>query len=286
MTLRTILVPVRGDGKGEGILDHALSLAKRHNAHLEVVHCRPRPGDMIPYGVIVPSSLRETINTSAKALADEEEGRMRKLFADYCAKRGVEEVDAFPWPADRVTATWREVMGKQATVVGLRGRLADLIVVARPDRDQNLGLNTLQAALLESGKLVLMCPPQPVASVGARIAVAWNGSREAARAMTAALPVLCKADSVAILASTDRELPVSAADAKTYLEAHGVSASVQGFKRGSESVPRLLLETAKKSGADCLLMGAYGQSRQLEMILGGVTQHVVDYGDLPVLFMR
>ncbi|HEY9548697.1 MAG TPA: universal stress protein, partial [Kiloniellaceae bacterium] len=133
MTLRTILVPVRGDGKGEGILDHALSLAKRHNAHLEVVHCRPRPGDMIPYGVLVPSSLRETINTSAKLLADEEEGRMRKLFDDYCAKRGVEAVDSFPWPTDRVTATWREVMGKQATVVGLRGRLADVIAVARPD---------------------------------------------------------------------------------------------------------------------------------------------------------
>src|SRR3546814_7058184 len=75
---------------------------------------------MIPYGVVVPSSLRETINTSAKLLADEEEGRMRKLFDDYCAARGVEAVDSFPWPTDRVTAAWREVMGRQATVVGLR----------------------------------------------------------------------------------------------------------------------------------------------------------------------
>src|SRR3546814_4688819 len=82
---------------------------------------------MIPYGVVIPSSLRETINTSAKLLADEEEGRMRKLFDDYCAARGVEAVDSFPWPTDRVTAAWREVMGRQATVVGLRGRLADVI---------------------------------------------------------------------------------------------------------------------------------------------------------------
>src|SRR3546814_6327793 len=92
-------------------------------------------------------------------------------------------------------------MGRQSTVVGLRGRLADVIAVARPDRDQNLGLNTLQAALLESGKLVLMCPAQPVTSVGARVAIAWNGSREAAKAVTAALPILCKAEAVAILAS-------------------------------------------------------------------------------------
>lgn len=286
MTLRTILVPVRGDGKGEGVLDHALSLAERHNAHLEVLHCRPRPGDMIPYGVLVPDSLRDTIRTSATALADEEEAKMRKLFEDYCAKRGVDEVKKAPWPHDKVSATWCEATGKQADVIGVRGRLADLIVVAKPDRDRNLGLNTLRAALMESGKLVLMCPPQPVNSVGAKIAIAWNGSGEAARAVTAALPILAKADAVIILATTDRELPVSAAEAELYLKSHGVPSSVQGFKRGSEPVPRLLLDSARKAGADCLLMGAYGHSRELEMILGGVTQYVVDHADLPILLMH
>ena len=55
MTLRTILVPVRGDGKGERVLDHALAVARRFNAHIAVVHCRPRPEDMMPFGVFVPS---------------------------------------------------------------------------------------------------------------------------------------------------------------------------------------------------------------------------------------
>jgi nucleotide-binding universal stress UspA family protein len=286
MTLRSILVPVRGDGKGEGVLDHALSLAKRHNAHLDVLHCRPRPGDMIPTGILVPDSVRDAIRTSAKTIGDEEEAEMRKLFDDYCAKRGVVMADKLPWPADGVSASWREVTGKQARVVGVRGRLADLIAVAKPDRDLNLGLNTLQAALMESGKMVLMCPPRPVESVGARVAIAWNGSGEAARAMTAALPILCAADAVTILATTDRELPVSAEEANLYLQSHGVSSSVHGFKRGSESVPRLLLDTARKAGADCLLMGAYGHSREFEMIMGGVTQHVVDHADLPILFMH
>ncbi|MGF1628049.1 MAG: universal stress protein [Kiloniellaceae bacterium] len=286
MTLRSILVPVRGDGKGEGVLDHALSLAKRHLAHLEVLHCRPKPEDMIPYGILIPDGLRKSLKESAKVLADEEEGSIRKLFDDYCARHGITEVDGFPWPQDQVSATWREATGKQASVIGLRGRLVDLVVVARPDRDQNLGLNTLQAALLESGKLVLMCPPQPSESVGARVAIAWNGSGEAARAMTAALPILKKADSVTILATTDRELPVSAEEAKIYLETHGASCSVMGFKRRSDSVPKLLLDTAKNSGADCLLMGAYGQSRQRELILGGVTQYVVDHSDFPILLMH
>jgi len=286
MTLRSILVPLRGDGKGEVVLDHALSLAKRHLAHLEVLHCRPKPEDMIPYGILIPDGLRKSLKDSAKVLADEEEGSIRKLFDDYCARHGITEVNGYPWPQDRVSATWCEAVGKQANVIGVRGRLTDLIVVAKPDRDQNLGLNTLQAALVESGKLVLMCPPQPVDSVGARVAIAWNGSGEAARAVSAALPILKKADSVTLLATADRELPVSAEEAKIYLETHGASCSVQGFTRGTAAVPKLLLDAAKKAGADCLLMGAYGQSRQRELILGGVTQYVVDHSDLPILLMH
>src|SRR3546814_4330814 len=95
----------------------------------------------------------------------------------------------------------------------------------------NLGLNTLTAALLESGKLVLMCPPGPGPTVGAKVAIAWNGSGEAERAMTAALPVLRKADAVTILASADRELPLIGADAGRYLESHDISCTVHGFTR-------------------------------------------------------
>ncbi len=286
MSLRTMLVPVRGDGKGKGVLDHALSLAKRHSAHLEVLHCRAKPDDMIPYGVPIPAVLRKTIMSSASNLADEEEGKVRKLFDDYCANHGVVEVNGDPRPANQVSATWREATGKQANVIGVRGRLADIIVVAKPDRDQNLGLNSLQAALLESGKLVLMCPDRAVDSVGAKVAIAWNGSGESARAMTAALPILEKADAVVLLTQADKALPVSAEEAKVYLETHGISCTVQSFSATSSAVAKILLDGAKDAGADCLLMGAYGQSRQRELIMGGVTQYVVDHADLPVLLMH
>src|SRR3546814_21142799 len=103
--------------------------------------------------------------------------------------------------------------------------------------------------------------------------------------MRAALAVLRKADSVTILASADRQLQISGEDARRYLESHGVSCSVHGFTRGSESVPALLLSTAQKVGADCLLMGAYGHNRDLQVIFGGLTQHVVVHSDLPILLM-
>lgn len=286
MTLRSILVPVRGDGKGEGVLDHALCLAGRHDAHLEILHCRPKPEDMIPYGVPVPASLRKSLVSSASELADEEERQVRKLFHEYCERRGVAEVDDFPWPQDGVSATWREATGKQANVIGVRGRLVDLIAVAQPDRTQNLGLNTLQAALLESGKLVLMCPPRPCERLGEKVAIAWNGSGEAARAITAALPILKKADEVVLMAPSHKELPVSDKEAKVYLETHGVSCSLKSFSSPGSVVAKILLDNAGEAGADCLLMGAYGQSRQRELIMGGVTQYVVDHSELPILFMH
>lgn len=286
MTVRTILVPIRGDGKGEGVLDHALNLARRHQAHLEVLHCRPRPDDMIPFGVFVPARLRKEIVSSAGTLANEEESKVRDLFDRYCSDHDIPEIDAAPWPRDRVSATWREETGKQAKVIGVRGRLADLIAVAKPDHAQNLGLNTLEAALLETGKLVLMCPPQPVGSVGARIAIAWNGSGEAARAVTAALPMLQKADSVVLLSGQGADLPVSAEEAKDYLAVHDITAGLRHFSAAPAAVGQALLANAKESGADSLLMGAYGQSRRRELVMGGVTQYVLDHADIPILLMH
>ena len=64
MTVRTIMVPVRGDDRGKGLLDHALALGTRSLAHIEVVHCRARPEDMLPFGVFLPAIMREQITAA------------------------------------------------------------------------------------------------------------------------------------------------------------------------------------------------------------------------------
>ena len=285
MTIRQILVPVRGDGKGEGVLDHAICLARRFDAHIDVVHCRPRPEDMLPYGVSVPAAMRQNILDSARGLADQEESRVREIFDAYCEKHGLSVVDAPPWPEDRLSLSWREVAGKQASVVALHGRLADLIAVAQPDRARNLGLNTLEAALLETGKPVLLCPAQPVQSCGHHVAVAWNGSSEAALAVTMGLSVLAAAETVTILSLSDAAArqPLGPEALKDYLASHHIAATVQSEKSKASAVGQALLKLAHASGADVLLMGAYGQSRRRELVMGGVTQHVIDHADMPVL---
>ncbi len=287
MTISTILVPVRGDGKGEGVLDHALALGRRFHAHLDVVHCRPRPEDMLPFGVSVPAILKKDILASAGSLADEEERKVKGLFEAYCQRNDLVLVEERPWPDDRISVSWREKTGKQAAVVGLQGRLADLIAVAQPDRDRTLGLNTLEAALLETGRLVLMCPPRPAGPIGEHVAVAWNGSAESARAVGAALPVLRAAGMVTLLSMSDGEVPALGPERLAdYLLSHGIETGIESRKSRATAVGGALLEATRSAGADVLLMGAYGQSRRRELVLGGVTQHVVDNADLPVLMVH
>ncbi len=287
MTVRTILVPVRGDGKGERVLDHALNVARQYSAHLDVVHCRPRPEDLLPFGVSVPAILKKNILASAQTLADEEERQVKGRFDDYCARHQLTVVDAPPWPSDRVSVSWRERTGKQAAIVGLYGRLADVTAVAQPDRQRNVGLNTLEAALLETGRLVLMCPPKAPGGVGSHVALGWNGSSEISRAITAALPILKTAETVTLLSASDgKNGPLGPEDGQAYLASHGIECGIRTMSARATETGQALLAGAKEAGADFLLMGAYGQSRRRELILGGVTQHIIDHAVLPVFLVH
>lgn len=283
MAIRRILVPIRNDGKGENVLDHALALAGK-TGHIEAVHCRPAPEDLIPFGVSVPAILREQIAKSGDELANAEEAQITQQFQGYASANKLTMIDiGKPHPKDKLSATWRIERGKQANIVSARGRLADVVAVARPDRDRAAGRNTLEAALVNTGSLVMMCPPSsPLKKIGSHIAVAWNGSREAARAVSLAMPILSAADQVSVMTLAGEKLELTGAHLLNFLADHEVTATHTEIKPG-RNAGKLLLEGAGSLGADCLLMGAYGSSRGREMVFGGATQYVVDHSDMPVL---
>jgi nucleotide-binding universal stress UspA family protein len=286
--LRTILIMVRGDGKGEGVLDHGLALARRFHAHVQVIHCRQNPQDLLPFAGIVPASMRNQILSSATSMADEEERRVRSLFDDYCERASLLLVagprDA---PRDRPSASWAEANGTQADVVAIRGRLADLIAVAQPDRTRNIGFNTLEAALLETGRLVLLCPARPVATLANNVAIAWNGAAEAARAVAAALPILSAAERVSVLwARTGAAIALGPEALLDHLACHGIDADIVAFESKPTEVGQGLLAAAKDAHADVLLMGAYGHKRRRDLVMGGVTKYISDHTDMPVLMLR
>jgi nucleotide-binding universal stress UspA family protein len=286
--LRTILILVRGDGKGEGVLDHALALGRRFNAHLEVVHCRQRPQDMLPFAGNVPSPLRQQVLASATSLADEEERRVKAMFENYCRRAELVVVERpRDAPRDRPSASWSETVGTQADVVAIRGRLADVIAVAQPDHRLGIGFNTFEAALLETGRLVLLCPPLPVTDIGRHVAVAWSGTVEAASAVAAAMPILVAADRVTVLSAlTGAAIDLGPEALGDHLASHGVAAEIGTFDARPTAVAQGLLAAARDAGADLLLMGAYGHSRRRELVMGGVTKYITDHADLPVLLQR
>lgn len=285
MTIRTILLPVRGDGKGEGVLDHARQIAERFNAHIDVIHARAKPADMLPFGVLLTDSMRGTILDAAQAQAGAEEDRVRDLFKAYCEKNNLTVTDDFGDGSDGVSVSWRELTGKQADLIGRWGRLADLIVVPKPGKD--LGLNTLEAALMQTGTLTLMCPDVPVSTVGDSIAVAWNGKAEAARVVKNLLPFMKQARAVSIL-TTDPDganSELGAPHLQQYLSCHGIASSVQEVGTDRE-IGLALLNAAKTAGADVLAMGAYGHSRRRELIMGGATNEVIEFAEMPVLMLH
>lgn len=283
MIIRTIFVPIRGDGKGEGVLDHAIAIGQAGNAHIEVVHCRPRPEDLLPFGVFLTAAIKKQITASASSLADEEERNLKDLFDEYCSRHDLTVVDTPPWPLDKMSASWREITGKQASVIASHGRLADLVVVPRPDRSQNIGFNSLEAALFETGKPVLMCPPVPASTLGEHVVVAWSSSAEAARAVTLALPVLEAAKSVTVVTADTGDGAADAEDLCAYLASHGVDAASNTLKAGASAVGSAILGATSEARGDLLVMGAFGQNRRRELVLGGVTQHIIDHAELPVL---
>jgi len=283
MTIKTILVPVRGDGKGERVLDHALAVARRFKAHIEVLHSHPKPEDLIPFATLSMASMRRQLTQSAAKAAEVEGARVRELFEKYLKKQKVPMV-AKP-PRVGVSATWHEMLGKQSSNVALIGRLADLIVVPQPDG--SAGHNTFEAALMETGKPVLMAPPKPAKPVGRNVAVAWNGSAESANALNAALPILAAADKVTVFSAPVTTEPRLGIDAAIeYLRRHGIKAGAKIMNVKATQVGDALFAGARKAGADVLLMGAFGQSRGRELVFGGVTRYIIDTAKMPVIFVH
>lgn len=281
--IRKILVPVRGDGKGDNVLAHAAALARAHKAHIEVSHCRPRPEDLMPFGVPIPDFLRKQMLEQASKVADLEEEGLKDELAALAASLGLKQAEG---PNGGGTYSYSEEVGRQVDVIKRRGRLVDLIAVAKPDVDRNLGANTLKAALFHSGRPVLMCPPAetPPQVLGANVALAWNGSAEASRAMAQSMPVIRHAGTVTVLSNGKDAGPgTTADDVLNYLAAHDVTAQLHDFE-AKPSVGAALLKATAEVGADLLIMGAYGDSHERETMFGGNTQHLVDGSTMPILF--
>ena len=287
MPIRRILLPLTGTAAGEAALTTALMAARLWNAHLTVLHVRVDSRDVAPLaGEGLSGAMIEEMMSATEKESSDRSDAVRAMFDRFVVQHGVEVAE--PHPGQGATANFASVTGREEDLVAQLARLTDLTVVPHPESGDDVSSSdALHAVLFDSGRPVLIAPRVPLPTLGKRICVAWNGTAESAAAVQAAIPWMQKADAVQILSADEyqRRGP-GAPELRSYLALHVSEVDAVQFRPVEKAVGRGLLEGARSFGADFLAMGAYSHSRLRQLILGGVTRHVLENATLPVLMNR
>src|SRR5690606_8100412 len=185
-----------------------------------------------------------------------------------------------------VRGEWRVMDGDPVDAMTLCTRYADIAVVGQANPDEpGINARMVPELLLAAGRPILVVPyVGTYTSFGRRIMVAWNGNREATRAVHDALPLLKKAEQVIVFCvnpSDDQHIPGS--DMALHLSRHGVNAEPRHVVAPDIGVGDALLSAAADHAVDVLVMGGYGRSRLRELVLGGATRQILQSMTVPVL---
>ncbi len=278
MSIKTIFVPLTDARDAVRTLETAFLLAAEFDAHVSALHPRLDPTASVVEvaGESISPALIEQVVSDAEKRSASTATAVRKAFDAAAAKAGIK---------DGKGATYQEAMGRSDDLIEAHGRLADLVVVRRAHDGADVGARIVaETALMGSARPVLLVPPRPTPRIGTSVAIAWNGSREAARAVAAALPFLARARIVTVISATER----SAIDQKgliEYLARHGIKAKGMKVKAGADA-GKAIIAAAGRARADLLVMGAYTRSRVRELIFGGATAHALSSARLPVLMIH
>ncbi len=288
--IKTILVPVTGDDSDDPALRTAATVARLFTAHLEVIFCRADPtetlvmagaGDMAA-GVVTADLLDDLEKREEARL-----GRARRTFDEFCRREDIKRRTA-PAKTAAVSVAWRESVGNAVERITLSARANDLVVLARPAADRGLPLGTVGSILIGSGRPLLLAPPEPPKEIARTVVVAWKDSAEAARAVSAAMPLLGKAKKIAVLSigESARQDKDAAEGVALQLRWHGLNATSRTIAAKGQRGPEALLAAARRLKADLIVMGAYGHSRARELIFGGFTRAMLQDADLPVFALH
>jgi len=204
-----------------------------------------------------------------------------KEFEAVCQAQGVASIEP------------RVVGNTPLETVLLHARYSDLVIIGQDANDRDPAATTsrgfIEQVLLGAGKPVIIVPyAGQFDKMGSRCLLAWDGSREAARAVDDALPLLIKADLVEVVVINEGANnaaghgAIPGADIALYLARHGVTAEVKNITSDID-VGNTMLSHAADTGSDLIVMGAYGHSRVREWIMGGATRMLLDTMTVPVL---
>ncbi len=276
MSFRSLATLVHKPETDGPVLSVAAALCRAWEAHLDVLALGT---DRLQVGAFQGGATAIAIQATFQEALDE-----AKTAEDFVNARLDGEL--FGW---RVAAAVAQI-GAIGQIVGRHAGLADLIVLPTPYGEGRSAedVAVVEAALFSTRTPVLILPPDTlVPARPSRIVVGWNQSGEALTAIRAALPLLKTAEVVDIAIvdpsehAPDRSDP--GGELAQVLARHGVRAEISVLARTLPRVSDVVLRHIAETGADMLVMGAYGHSRLREAILGGATRHMLQDATVPTL---
>jgi len=284
MAIKNIVVPITGNREAYHLPLCALKLAEELLAH---VTATSTPGRQDPY--FVPDSAivmgnYATLFTSLRELEEKRRALARTYFDNAVAITKTSIVDT---PICRAASTtWVDSAEIDGSTLLTLGRLADLIVVDQPVGDDSfVERQVFEESVFTLRKPVLMLPRGITHMRRAHVAIAWNGSLEAITAVERAMDILePEAEITIIQAGEIRPGRASIDELTDYLGWHCYQPTIRHIADKPKSTGAAILQEAKAANADLLIVGAYSHTRMRELMLGGVTRHLLEHTNIP-LFM-
>lgn len=277
MSIKDILVHVDQSERSGIRMELAVQLAKLHDAYLIGLFVESN------YNVTAytPGEFRGGYNAESRLAGDAVQAQFKELVDRHGVRSEWRQID-------------REGIRDNDVIeqVLLHGHYVDLLVIGQtdPDDNGNLPVDLPDRVVLAAGRPVLVIPYSGKYSLDSVNAmVAWNGGREAVRAISDGMPFLERSKKTVVLAvnpaggNGEEHGDIPCADICTHLARHGVKAEAQHLNAPDVRVGDVLLSRAADEGVNLLICGAYQKSRLRELVLGGVTRHLLQQMTVPVL---
>jgi nucleotide-binding universal stress UspA family protein len=272
--IKDIVVHLTGSEEDAVRLDYAAPIARMFGAHVTGLYVHGMPELFAIADAAAAASVADALIKESQQRADAVSLRLKARMDQLEAEHDLRRIDIYP--------------GTAGSALADAARTADLFVGTRPYGDPTGQQHIEEQVLFLSGRGCLFVPPKgtPPRHYGT-VLVAWNESREAARAVAEALPFLQQARQVIVALIEEQgaseQFGIEAgADIGRYLSRHGISAEIRkvgGWAHAGEA----LLNEARLTGSDMIVMGGYAHSRFREFVLGGATRHVLQHANIPVL---
>lgn len=289
--MKTILLPLLDDDSSDAeirldaALTTALLIAKNFGSHIEGLFVQ-----RAPMAGSAPVELSPTYLDQHREYWQYSLHKAQNHFSSFMSRSDV-QTKQIPDPSEVPTSSWHDEEGEIHRVVGLHGRLFDLIVIPRTGGDATESyMPVCEAALFESGRPIVLAPPTVPDGLGRTVVIGWNGSSETARAISLAMPFLTAAESVTVLSvegAIGGMVPgPSGKKVAEHLVRNGIPATAKTVEAKGRSSGNALMMEALTLGADLLVKGAYHHTRLREIVFGGTTRHVIKDSTIPVLLAR